>query len=77
MIDGSTTKLVSCPGMGSSQRLILTPERNLYYAYWADENADMWEFEQDHRKIDMWCDYWFGAGFIIVDNRIIKVNNAA
>jgi len=77
VLDGSSTKMVSCPGLGASQRLILTPERNLYYAYWADENADMWEFEQNHRTIDMWCDYWFGAGFIIVDDRIIKVNDQA
>lgn len=77
MLDGSTTKLVRCPGMGTSQRLILTPERNLYAAYDQDSDMDMWEFEKDHRFIDAWCDYWFGAGFILLRPEIVTINDQA
>lgn len=77
MLDGSTTKLVRCPGMGTSQRLILTPERNLYIAYDADNDAEMWEFEGDHRYMDAWCDYWFGAGFILLIPEIVVINDQA
>lgn len=77
VIDGSTTKLTSCPGMRGSQRLILTPESNVYYSYDGESDQEQWEFEVDHRFIDAWCDYWFGTGFLIFDPRILYVNDQA
>lgn len=77
MIDGSTTKVVMCPGMGSSQRIICTPKRNTYVAYDAENDTQMWEFEQDHRFVDMWCDYWFGGGFVVFHPDIIIINDQA
>lgn len=77
MIDGSTTKLVRMPGMGSSQRLFVTPERNLWQGYDVENDQDMWEFEGDHRFIDAWCDYWFGAGVLLVRPEILVINDQA
>jgi len=77
MIDGSMTMLTSCPGMTGSQRLILTPEENVYYAYDGESDTEVWEFETDHRNLDAWCDHWFGAGFFIFDPRILYVNDQA
>lgn len=74
-IDGSTTILTACPGMKGSQRLMLTPEENVYYAYDGESDTEVWEFEQDHRNLDAWCDHWFGAGFFIFDPRILYVND--
>ena len=76
-LDGSMTKLVSCPGMTGSQRLILTPQRNIYYAYNDPTDDSVFEMEQDHRNLDVWCDYWLGVGFLIFDPRIIYVNDQA
>ena len=77
MIDGSTTILTSCPGMGTSQRLILTPQSNVYYAYDGESDNEVFEMEQDHRNLDVWCDYWFGVGFLIFDPRILDINDQA
>jgi len=76
-IDGSTTKLVSCPGMTGSQRLILTPINNTYYAYDDPSDDQVFEFFQQHRYLDMWCDFWGGTGFLIFDPRILYVNDQA
>jgi len=76
-IPGRTVTLVSCPGMTGSQRLFMTTPENLWHAYDADNDQEVWEFEKDHRNIDAWCDYWSGAGFYILDNRILKVNDQA
>jgi len=77
VVDGSTTRLTKCPGMTGSQRLILTPQENVYYAYDGESDTEVWEFEQDHRYIDGWCDHWFGVGFLIYDPRIVYVNDQA
>ena len=76
-IPGRTVKLVSMPGMTGSQRLIMTTPENLWQAYDVDNDTSVWEFEQNHRDIDMWCDYWNGVGFFVLDNRILKVNDQA
>lgn len=76
-IDGSTTSLISCPGMTGSQRIILTPKSNIYYAFDDPTDAEGFEFEQDHRNLDVWCDHWFGAGFLLVDSDVLYVNDQA
>jgi hypothetical protein len=76
-LDGSTTKLVSCPGMGTSNRLVLTPSRNIYYAYDDPTDDSVFEMEQDHRNLDVWCDFWGGTGFLILDPRIVYINDQA
>lgn len=76
-IDGSETTLISCPGMGSSQRVILTPKSNLYYAYDDPSDDSVFEMEQNHRQLDVWCDFWGGVGFLIFDPRIVYINDQA
>ena len=76
-LDGSSTTLISCPGMRSSQRIILTPKSNLYYAYDDPSDDSVFEMEQNHRQLDVWCDYWGGVGFLIFDPRIVYINDQA
>jgi hypothetical protein len=77
MLDGTTTTLCSCPGMGSSQRIICTPSSNVYYAYDDPTDDAVFEMEQDHRNLDVWCDFWGGVGFLIFDPRIVYINDQA
>lgn len=76
-LDGSTTQLISCPGLTGSNRIILTPKSNIYYAYDDPSDASVFEMEQDHRNLDVWCDFWGGVGFLIVDPRILYINDQA
>jgi len=76
-LDGTSTQLISAPGMQGSQRLIMTPKSNIYYAYNDPTDDSVFEMEQDHRHLDVWCDYWFGVGFLIFDERIVYVNDQA
>jgi len=77
MLDGTGTRLVSCPGMRGSQRLICTPSSNLYVAYDDPNDTSVFEMEQNHRTLDVWCDYWLGAGFLIFDPRIVYINDVS
>lgn len=74
-IDGSSTQLIACPGMRGSKRLIMTPKRNIYYAYDDPNDNAVFEMEQNHRNLDVWCDYWAGVGFLIFDPKIVYVND--
>lgn len=76
-LDGSTTKLVSCPGMGTSSRILVTPSTNIYYAYDDPSDDSVFEMEQDHRNLDVWCDFWSGVGFLVLDPRVVYVNDQA
>lgn len=76
-LDGSSTTLISCPGMTGSQRVILTPKSNIYFAYDDPSDDSVFEMEQNHRQLDVWCDYWFGIGFLIFDPRILYINDQA
>lgn len=76
-LDGSMTQLISCPGMTGSQRILLTPKSNIYYAYDQPNDDSVFEMEQDHRNLDVWCDFWSGVGFLIFDPRIVYVNDQA
>lgn len=76
-LDGSMTQLVECPGMTGSQRLICTPSDNIYYAYDDPNDDSVFEMEQDHRNLDVWCDFWGGVGFLIFDPRVVYINDQA
>jgi hypothetical protein len=76
-LDGSGTMLISCPGMRGSQRIICTPKSNVYYAYDDPTDDQSFEMEQDHRNLDVWCDFWGGVGFFIFDERIVYINDQA
>jgi len=76
-LDGSSTQLISCPGMTGSDRMILTPKSNIYFAYNDPTDDSVFEMEQDHRQLDVWCDFWSGVGFLVFDPRIVYVNDQA
>lgn len=74
-LDGSGTTLISCPGMRGSERVILTHRENLYYSYDTADDYSNWEFELDKRNICAWADYWFGAGFYVLDEKLVYIND--
>jgi hypothetical protein len=76
-LDASSTVLTVCPGMGSSQRLILTPQDNIWFAYAYADDSETWLFDTDVRTLRAWSDYWFGVGYHIFDDRILRVNDQA
>lgn len=77
MIDGSTTILCSCPGMTGSNRAIATFRENLYIAIDSESDKEVWEFEKRHRDIDAWLDYWYGSGILVLDPRMVYINDQA
>lgn len=79
MLDAVNTniKLCKCMGMTGSQRIILTPKSNVYYAPFGSEDTNIWEFFLNHRQYDAFCDYRAGVGFMIFDPRIVYINNQA
>lgn len=76
-LDGSGTTMIACPGMRGSSRMILTHRENIYYSYDSEMDYANWEFELNHRKIDAWADYWFGAGFFVLDEKLVYINDQA
>jgi hypothetical protein len=76
-LDASSTILTVCPGMGSSQRLVLTPQDNIWFAYAYADDQETWMFDTEVRTLRAWSDYWFGVGFHIFDDRMIRVNDQA
>jgi hypothetical protein len=77
LLDGSGTKLVSCPGMRGSDRMILTPRSNTYIAVDMESDNEVWEFQALYRDIHAYLDHWFGVGFLIFDPRILYINDQA
>ena len=74
-LDATSTIITSCPGMGTSQRVLLTPQNNIWAAFDYDEGYKTWELEGEVRELKAWSDFWFGVGFHILDNRLVKVND--
>lgn len=79
MLDAVNTriKLCKCNGMTGSQRIILTPKSNVYYAPFGENDMNIWAFEINHRQYDAWCDYRAGVGFLVYDPRVLYINNQA
>jgi hypothetical protein len=67
-------RLIPMPGMGASNRIVMTPGRNLVIGY--DQISDqMFEFEKNKRVMDFWLDFKVGVQIAQLDEGAIIVND--
>lgn len=67
--------LVSQPGMGTSNRVIMTPQQNMHFGYDSLDEADVFNFEKEDRKIKMWSDFKLGCQFGFLEDGVVAVND--
>lgn len=68
--------LIPMPGMGSSDRIVMTPADNLAVGF--DQISDqMFEFEKNKRVMDFWLDFKVGAQIAQLDEGGLVVNDLA
>jgi hypothetical protein len=73
MLDFGQVELVSMPGMGNSNRVIITPEQNIIMAFDDMNDPNVIRMKEDIRCIKLYTDYKIGAQFGIIDNRLLSV----
>lgn len=67
-------RLIPMPGMGTSDRIVMTPGKNLKIGY--DAIGDqMFEFEKNKRVMDFWMDFKVGVQIAQLDDKAIIVND--
>ncbi len=66
--------LMPMPGMGASNRIVMTPMDNLHIGFDA-MNDQMFNFEQNKRAIDFWMDFKIGAQIAQLDEGALVVND--
>ncbi len=63
-------RLIPMPGMGSSNRIVMTPGRNLHVGF--DLQADqIFNMEQNKRVIDYWMDFKVGVQIAQTDEGLV------
>lgn len=67
--------LIPLPGMGTSDRIVMTPRGNLHVAYDALSDASMFEFEKNKRQMDFWMDFKVGCQIAQIDEGGLIVND--
>ncbi len=66
--------LVPMPGMGNSNRIVMTPGRNLHVGF--DLQSDqLFQMEQNKRAIDFWMDFKVGVQIAQTDEGALIVND--
>lgn len=76
-LTGENTMIHPMPGMGSSQRVVITPKENLHYGFDSLEDWSNFEFEKNHRQLDFWLDFNLGAALTQARDGILVVNDQA
>lgn len=75
MLDfSSQASIVPMPGLGTSNRIVMTPGNNLHVGY--DDLGDQtFEFEKNKRAMDFWMDFKVGTQIAQVDEGALIVND--
>ncbi len=55
--------------------ILFTPKENIHYGYDGAMDASLINFQNSHRAIDMWMDFFMGVNFGIVHSDIIAIND--
>lgn len=76
-LDFCDGEIIRTPGMGTSQRIIMTPVENLHYAYDGIDDSSTFNFEKDHREIHYWADFKMGVEFGIMEDGVMAINDLA
>lgn len=74
-LDFGDVTLVGLPGIGSSDRVIMTPAENLVIGFDEFDDTTTFNFEQDKRCIDFWMDFKMGVQIAITDDDFLVVND--
>jgi hypothetical protein len=72
-LEGTRAKIVAVPGMGSSQRVIITPKENLVYGYDVDGPSSSIITQEFNRTIKVMGDFRAGVNFR--DGQVIWTND--
>jgi len=67
--------LIPMPGMGESDRIVLTPRGNLHTAFDSFADTNMFEFEKNKRQMDFWMDFKVGVQIAQIDEAGLIVND--
>lgn len=67
--------LVPMPGMGTSNRVVMTPRGNLHVGYDDFADTNMFEFEKSKRQMDFWMDFKVGVQIAQIDEDCLIVND--
>lgn len=67
--------LIPMPGMGASNRIVMTPATNLHIGFDAFSDTNMFEFEQNKRAMDFWMDFKTGVQIGQIDEGALIVND--
>ena len=73
---GANVNIRVCPGMPDN-KIIITPQENLHYGYDSAMDSSFFNFEQEDRKIKMWCDFKMGAQIAFITPDMLGVNVVA
>lgn len=74
-LDFCDGEIIRTPGMGTSQRIIMSPIENLHYGYDGIDDATTFNFEKNHRQIDYWADFKMGVQFGIMEDGVMAIND--
>ena len=66
-----------CPGMGSSNRILATPIRNIRYSYDVPSDASKFNFDRQLNQFYFFGSYRFGATLLMKNNDWIACNDQA
>lgn len=69
--------LIREPGMGTSNRVLMTPEANLNVGFDSIDSVGAWEMEKVKRQLDYWADFKIGVEFTFLQDEVVAVNNLA
>lgn len=76
-LDFCNAELIRTPGLGTSNRVIMTPLDNMHYGYDDVNDVSSLNFEKDHRELHFWSDFKFGVQFGFLEDGIVAVNDLA
>lgn len=74
-LDFCDGELIRTPGMGTSNRIVMSPIENLHYGYDGIDDATTFNFEKDHRAVDYWADFKMGVQFGIMEDGVMVIND--
>jgi hypothetical protein len=72
---GQNAILLPSPGLGTSNRIIMTPANNIHVGYDDFEGAQIFNFEQNKRVIDYWMDFKIGVQLARITSDVLVVND--
>lgn len=64
-------------GMGTSNRIVMTPAKNLVIGFDDFNEASLFQMEKNKRVIDFWMDFTVGCTFAQLDEGALVVNDLA